>query len=120
MLSGVFFAYKVSRYLNITSSLSSDGECRTYTVHGQLFFVSASSFGESFDFKEVITKVVIDVSNSHFWDLTAVNALDNIVLKFRRDGTDVEIVGLNDASKTLILEVGKHDKPGALEDMGGH
>lgn len=120
MLSGVFFAYKVSRYLSISSELSEDGECRTYTVNGQLFFVSASNFGESFDFKEVISKVVIDVSRSHFWDLTAVNALDNVVLKFRRDGTDVEIVGLNDASKTLILEVGKHDKPNALEEMGGH
>ena len=120
LLSGVFFAYKVSRYLRIDSTLSDGGDTRTYKVNGQLFFVSATDFSNAFDFKEVLSKVVIDVSNSHFWDLSAVNALDRIVLKFRRDGAQVEIVGLNEASKTLILEVGKHNKPDALEQMGSH
>lgn len=120
LLSALFFAYKVSRYLKIDSATSVDGQARTYYVHGQLFFVSASKFGDAFDFREVIERVRIDVSDAHFWDLSAIHALDRVVMKFRREGTEVEVFGLNEASKTLVLEIAKHDKPGALDDMGGH
>jgi SulP family sulfate permease len=47
----------------------------------------------AFDFKEVIDKVRIDVSRAHFWDITAVSALDKVVLKFRREGAEVEVIG---------------------------
>jgi SulP family sulfate permease len=120
ILSALFFAYKVSQQLEITSTLDASGEERTYTVRGQLFFVSASDFADSFDFREVLKKVRIDVSHAHFWDLSAVSALDRVVLKFRREGAEVEIFGLNEASKTLVLRIARHDKPGAMHEMGGH
>ncbi|MGB0259362.1 MAG: STAS domain-containing protein, partial [Coraliomargarita sp.] len=66
----------------------------------------------------VIDKVRIDVSNAHFWDLSAINALDRVVLKFRREGTEVELFGMNEASKTLVLQVATHDKPGATGEVG--
>jgi SulP family sulfate permease len=85
-----------------------------------MFFVSADSFTAAVDFKEVLEKVTIDVSHSHFWDLSAVGALDRVVLKFRREGTEVDIVGMNEASKTLVLQIATHDKPGAMDEVGGH
>ena len=85
-------------------------------MRGQLFFVSASSFAEAFDFREVVETVRIDVSQAHFWDLSAINALDRVVLKFRREGTEVDIIGMNEASQTLVLKVAKYDKPGAELD----
>ena len=63
---------------------------------------------------------IIDVTHAHFWDLRAVGALDKVVLKFRREGTAVEIIGLNEASATLVDRLGVHDKPGAEHLMGGH
>lgn len=120
ILSALFFAYKVSQQLEITSTLDASGEECTYTVRGQLFFVSASDFADSFDFREVLKKVRIDVSHAHFWDLSAVSALDRVVLKFRREGAEVEIFGLNEASKTLVLRIARHDKLGAMHEMGGH
>jgi SulP family sulfate permease len=116
LLSALFFAYKVSGQLDISSSFQVDKKERTYTIRGQLFFVSASSFGDAFDFREVLEKVTIDVSQAHFWDLSSINALDRVVLKFRREGTEVELAGMNDASKTLVLEVAKFDKPDAKLD----
>ena len=56
------------------------------------------------------------MSRAHFWDITAVSALDKIVIKFRREGTEVEIIGMNEASATLIDKFAIHDKDGA-EDM---
>ena len=75
----------------------------------------------AFDFKEAIERVRIDVSRAHFWDITAVGALDAVVLKFRREGVAVEVIGLNEASTTLVDRFGRHDKPGADEHViGGH
>jgi SulP family sulfate permease len=110
----------VSGMLKIDSALEITKTERTYNVHGQLFFVSASTFADAFDFHEVLEKVRIDVSNSHFWDLSAINALDRVVLKFRREGTEVELIGMNEASKTLVLQIAKYDKPGAIDELGGH
>jgi SulP family sulfate permease len=118
LLASLFFARKVAQVIRVTSAL--EGETRTYTVRGQVFFVSAEFFNSAFDFKEAIDKVVIDLSHAHFWDLTAVGALDKVVLKFRREGTEVEILGMNEASATIVNKLAIHDKPDALERMLEH
>lgn len=120
LFSGIFFAWKISQIFRITSSLSEDGTCRTYLVEGQLFFASVEDFSASFDFKEPLKRVIIDVDAAHIWDISSVAALDMVVLKFRRAGAVVEIVGLNHASETLVDRLALHDKPGALEDLLGH
>ena len=120
LLSALFFARKVGQVLHVDSTASADGRERTYAVTGQVFFASASDFVARFDFREVLERVVIDVSNAHFWDLSAVGALDKVVLKFRREGSNVEVIGLNDASATIVDRLAVHDKPGAERLMGGH
>lgn len=118
LLSGLFFARKVGQVLHVGSASVDDGKARHYFVTGQVFFASADSFIAGFDFKEAIERVRIDVSHAHFWDITAVSALDKAVIKFRREGTDVEIVGMNEASSTLIDKFAVHDKPDAERLMG--
>ncbi|MBW8317566.1 MAG: SulP family inorganic anion transporter [Hydrogenophaga sp.] len=113
LLSGFFFAHKVGQILRIRSLAEDEGRARTYTITGQVFFASAERFANAFDYKEVIDKVRIDVSRAHFWDITAVSALDKVVLKFRREGTEVEVIGLNDASATMVDKFAVHDKDGA-------
>ena len=120
LTSALFFARKVSRLLKVESHLSENKEQRNYIVYGQVFFTSANTFSNSFDFKEVIQQVVIDVSNAHFWDLSAVGALDKVVMKFRREGTAVELVGMNEASATIVDRLAVYDKPNALELMPEH
>ncbi len=120
LFSGIFFAWKISQIFRVTSSLSEDEQTRTYLVEGQLFFASSDEFTASFDFKESVEKVIIDVSQAHIWDISSVQALDMVVLKFRREGSEVEIIGLNEASETIVDELGMHDKPGALDDMMKH
>jgi SulP family sulfate permease len=120
LASGFFFAHKVGRILHIRSAAEDEGRQRRYTVSGQVFFASADAFVAGFDFKEVIDKVVIDVSRAHFWDITAVSALDKAVVKFRREGTEVEVVGLNEASATMVDRFAVHDKDGADDLLTGH
>ncbi len=85
-----------------------------------MFFSSADKLVAAFDFKEVLDKVVIDLSRAHFWDITAVAALDKVVIKFRREGTEVEVLGLNQASTTIVDRFGVHDKPDAVDQLMGH
>ena len=94
LLSGIFFAHKVGRVLRVDSASEDGGSTRAYRVVGQVFFASSEAFITGFDFKEVVPKVRIDVSRAHFWDITAVSALDKAVLKFRREGTEVEVIGM--------------------------
>ncbi|MGY9056732.1 MAG: SulP family inorganic anion transporter [Alphaproteobacteria bacterium] len=120
LLSGLFFAWKIAQIFRVTSTLSEDGKSRCYLVEGQLFFASADQFGAAFDFRESLESVTIDVTRAHIWDISSVSALDMVVLKFRRDGADVEIVGLNRASETIVDKLAVHDQPGALERLMGH
>ncbi|MGP0594240.1 SulP family inorganic anion transporter [Nitrospira sp. T9] len=120
LLSGFFFAHQVGQILHIGWKSENQGRLRTYIITGQVFFASAERFVNSFDFKEVIEKVRIDVSRAHFWDLTAVSALDKVILKFRREGTEVEVIGLNEASATMVDRFAVHDKPDAVEQVMGH
>ncbi|BBA36704.1 sulfate transporter [Methylocaldum marinum] len=120
LLASLFFANKVGQFLEIRSKAGEDGSVRTYLVVGQVFFTSAGKFTAAFDFKEDIDKVVIDLTRAHFWDITSVSALDKVVIKFRREGIEVEIVGLNQASATIVDRFAVHDKPEAVEKLMAH
>ncbi|WP_426038294.1 SulP family inorganic anion transporter [Brevundimonas sp. DC300-4] len=120
LLSGIFFAQKVARIVAISSKTSEDGRSRDYDIRGQIFFASADSFVAAFDFKEAIDHVRIDLSHAHFWDVSAIAALDKVILKFRREGTEVQVDGLNEASLTMVDKFAIHDKPGALDSLTAH
>jgi len=120
LLSGIFFAWKVSQIFRVESALSGDGKARIYTIQGQLFFASADDFLDAFDFAETLDRVTIDLARAHIWDLTGVNAVDKAVLKFRRSGVEVEVVGLNEASATIMDKLAMHERPDAMEKVLGH
>lgn len=110
-LSTVFFSRQIAKVIFVDTVLSPDTTHRTYNVAGQLFFVSVDDFIESFDFQEELEKVTINLTHAHIWDQSAVVAVDKVVLKFRRNGADVDLLGLNEASATLMEKLAIHDKP---------
>lgn len=120
LLSGIFFAWKVAQIFRVTSTLSQDASRRDYLIEGQLFFASTQDFLAAFDFLEPITAINIDVSKAHIWDLSGVNAIDIAVLKFRKAGVAVEVIGLNDASATIMDKLAMHDQPNAMAKVLGH
>ncbi|WP_158774597.1 SulP family inorganic anion transporter [Cobetia sp. L2A1] len=120
LLSALFFANRIGQVLHIGSDMNADGRTREYRIVGQVFFASSEQFTAGFDLKETVESVVIDVSRAHFWDITAIGALDTVVVKFRREGTEVEVLGLNEASATLVDRFAVHDKPDAVEKLMSH
>jgi len=120
LLASLFFANKISRMMVVRDDIT-ESDSREYRVIGQVFFASSDKFIESFDFKEVLETVTIDLSAAHFWDVSAVSALDKVVIKFRREGTQVNLIGMNQATSTIVDKFGVHDKPEEVEKLlAGH
>lgn len=120
LMAAMFFANKIGHYMAVSSILNDAKNLRTYQVYGEVFFRSADLFVQGFDLKEKLPKVVIDLTHAHFWDITAVAALDKVVLKFRREGTEVEVIGMNEATKTIVDNFGVHHKPAEITQVMGH
>jgi SulP family sulfate permease len=100
LLSGVFFTFKVSRLLAVTST---GDDHLTYRVAGQVFFASADLLVDAFDVRDIEGKpVTIDLGAAHFWDITAVNALDKVCQRLRKHGSLVKVIGLNEHSRALV------------------
>lgn len=120
LLATLFFAHKIGRFMIVKSEQSTE-DVRIYQVVGQVFFASSEEFIESFDFKEVVDKVVIDLTLAHFWDITAVYSLDKVVIKFKREGAEVEVIGMSEATETIVDKFGVHNDPKEVEKlMAGH
>jgi len=128
VLSGVFFAFKVSHMLDVRVHDEAGGADhtdgagatalgqRTWHVSGQVFFASADAFIEAFDVLGAEGRaVVIDVTHAHFWDITAVAALDKVVERLRHHGCTVQVLGLNDASAVLIDRMGSDVAPASAK-----
>lgn len=112
LLSGIFFAGKVQRMFAVERNASADGITATYTVRGEIFFASVDRFTRAFNDEDTARSVTIDVSRAHFWDISAVGALDKIVDRLRRAGRNVEVIGYNEASADIIDRFALHDKTG--------
>lgn len=121
LLASLFFANKISHFMYCEKSYEETSSTRVYKFIGQIFFNSADRFADTFDYKENVKNIIIDVGRAHFWDISAVYALDKAVIKLRKMGKDVEVVGKNRATQTIIDRFGIHDKPAEIEKvMGGH
>lgn len=116
LLATLFFANKIGRFM-VVKTTSTEENSRTYQVIGQVFFASSEQFINAFDFKEVVDKVTIDLTQAHFWDVTAVLSLDKVVMKFRRAGIETEIVGMNEATVTIVDKFGTHHDPVEVEKL---
>lgn len=119
-LSALLFARKVAEVAFMEDVLSEDGKTRTYTVYGNLFFATVTGFIAHFDFSEKVENVIIDLKIAHVWDASAVAAIDKVVLRYRKAGVKVKLIGLNEASATLLERVAIHDKTDSVNVAVSH
>ena len=101
LLSALFLINKLESEVKVQSTLSNQ-HTRLYQIQGQIFFSSADKFYQFFDFDEKVEKVVIDLTQAHVWDITSVAMLNTVKSKFLENGIDFEVVGLNEASSTIV------------------
>jgi SulP family sulfate permease len=107
VLSALFFAAKISK-VHVETSMND--KIKTYKVSGQIFFASVEDLLSKFNFKEKIHIVMIDLNHAHLWDDSAAGAIDKIILKYRQNGTEVRITGLNNDSSILLNKLAVYNK----------
>lgn len=103
ILSAVFFAAKISK-VHVSKTIK-DETTRVYHVDGPLFFASVTDFVKSFDYKENFDRVEIDLSRTHLWDDSAVEAIEKVRLKFKQEGTKVHFTSINEESSELMRKL---------------
>ncbi|ACS99121.1 SulP family inorganic anion transporter [Paenibacillus sp. JDR-2] len=96
VVAGVFvsfigFAVKASK-VHIHDEWN--GSTRTYRVHGQLFFASASELEERIEHDCEAEEVRIDLSGTKVWDHTANLAVRKTVDRLQKNGKQVTVVGV--------------------------
>ncbi len=111
LLSGIFFTGKVRRLFAVERDAATHGASVTYRVSGEIFFASVDRFTRAFA-PEGGRPVTIDMSAARFWDISGVGALDKVVARLRRDGSDVDVIGYDTASADLVDRFARHDKTG--------
>ncbi|ENW05921.1 SulP family inorganic anion transporter [Acinetobacter beijerinckii] len=104
LLSALFLANKLENDIRVESYF--ENNARVYDLKGQIFFSSSEKFMPSFNFQESVSEVIIDLTHSHIWDVTSVAMLDSVVNKFQRNGINVTVRGLNEASSIMIDKYG--------------
>ncbi|WP_281975755.1 SulP family inorganic anion transporter [Halobacillus litoralis] len=105
VLSMIFFAVKISK-VRVLGLYANEGRKKIYYVQGQLFFASVTEFQEGINYKDDVDEVVIDLSESHLWDDSAIGALDHVEAKFHAQQIPVRFVGLNGESNRLLNRLG--------------
>ena len=122
VLSGVFFTHKVMTMFEVVRERQ--GETAIYRAKGQIFYASVERFEAALGPESLqpdpADHVVIDVSKAHFWDISAVGALDKVVERMRRNGRSVQVKGLNRASADLVDKFALTDKTGVEIGLAPH
>ena len=122
LLSGIFFAGKVRTMFDVQRIRREHSA--VYKVTGQIFFASVDRFkdrlGPESKYEDAAHHVVIDVSGAHFWDISAIEALEKVVDRMRRNGRHTRIVGLNTASADLFDRFALEDRTGLEIGLAPH
>lgn len=121
VVSTVFYANHSRKIMKVTDDVVVHNEHTIHKVHGQIFFASAYNFIDMFNFNHPTKYITIDLSDAHFWDITAVGALDKVIIKFMEAGSVVDVVGMNAESEQIITKFAIFDKPEKLANQAiGH
>lgn len=99
ILGSLFFVYKVSQ-INVVK-VEVDGMI-IYKCYGQLFFASTKHFLEKFDFEISNQTIGLDVKHLKFWDESAGNAFDKLIMKYSNKKVKLKIEGLGEACEILL------------------
>lgn len=120
LLASLFFANKMSKHMSCKTFVIEEKTTLEYRIIGQVFFNSSERFVDFFDFKDDYSKIIIDLNQAHFWDISAVAVLDKVVMKFKKANKEVDVVGLNTASKTIVDRFGVYEKAGSEDILAAH
>ncbi len=101
IISSLVFAWKNATMIRARKRIQADGT-KTYEIWGPLFFGSIQNFNSKFDVKNDPEKVEIDFVESRVSDHSALEAIFNLVNKYKAEGKDIKLKHLSEDCKVLL------------------
>jgi SulP family sulfate permease len=119
IVSALFFAWEHAKHINVKSYEDERGS-KVYELNGPLFFGSVKNFLELFTPENDPNDVIIEFQNSRVADHSAIEAIDNLALKYIRAGKKLHLRHLSLECRELLKNAGNMVEVNVLEDPKYH
>ena len=106
IVSALVYAWNAASRIHARESIGEAGE-HIYELEGPLFFGSTASFQELFDIENDRDLVVIDFADSRVVDQSALQAIEDLAVKYDQAGKRLELRHLSRECHKLLTRAGQ-------------
>lgn len=103
IVSALVFSWENAKRIRARKRIKEDGT-KVYEIWGPLFFGSITAFNDKFDVKNDPEKVEIDFVESRISDHSALEAIFNLVEKYKAEGKKITLKHLSEDCKLLLYK----------------
>jgi SulP family sulfate permease len=116
IISALVFAWQKSQEIIARKTISKDSKITTYKLDWPLFFASITKFKEIFNPKNDSNEVVIDFANSRVMDHSAIEAINSLTDKYKKQWKKLHLIHLSADCRKLIKNADKIVEVNISED----
>lgn len=103
IVSALVFSWENAKRIRARKRIKEDGT-KVYEIWGPLFFGSIKAFNDKFDVKNDPQSVEIDFVESRVSDHSAIEAISNLVKKYKEEGKTIQLKHLSEDCKILLYK----------------
>ena len=115
IISALVFAWNHAKEVRVEKRENRHGS-HYYSVHGPLFFGSATAFGDQFTPSQDNADVIIDFADSRVCDHSGIEAIDALAMRYKRNGRSLHLVHLSAECRKLLKKAGDMVEVNVVED----
>ena len=119
IVSALVFAWEKGKKIHVDTSIAPEGH-KIYKLNGSLFFGSATSFKELFDFQKDPNEIVIDFKNAKVFDHSGIEAIDNVTGRYQQFGKKLHLLNLGKDCLTLLNKAENIVEVSIIDDRHWH
>lgn len=101
IISALVFAWDNAKRIRARKHVDDQG-IKHYEIYGPLFFGSTTNFSEKFDVKNDPEEIIIDFKESRVVDMSAIEALNKITQRYRKENKTVHLRHLSEDCRNLL------------------
>lgn len=101
IFSALVFSWENAKRIRARKSVDEKG-VKHYEIYGPLFFGSVKAFADKFDPLSDPAEVIIDFRESRITDMSAIEAVNSVTHRYRKQGKTVHLRHLSDDCKLLL------------------
>lgn len=101
IISALVFAWESAKRIRARTRVDAAG-VKYYEIYGPLFFGSVTTFSEKFDVQNDPSEIVIDFRDSRIADMSAIDALHKLTMRYQKAGKKLHLQNLSEDSIILL------------------